>query len=228
MKYSLVLLSAGKGVRFGKSTPKQYLMFAGKPMIVNTMENVDNIDQIQEVVVVCSPEDVNLIKKYISSYHLTKKYVFVNGGETRQESVYNGIKEASSENVIIHEAARPLVTKADFETLINNEEQNVSYTYTIPYTVLKKNEMDCISDVLNRKELVNIQLPQKFEKEKLIKAHELARSENKTFTEDASLLYYYLKERIHCLNGKVYNIKMTEYVDLFYGEALIKDGMFRS
>ena len=88
--------------------------------------------------------------------------------------------------------------------------------------------MDCISDVLNRKELVNIQLPQKFEKEKLIKAHELARSENKTFTEDASLLYYYLKERIHCLNGKVYNIKMTEYVDLFYGEALIKDGMFRS
>lgn len=225
MKYSLILLSAGKGIRFGKSTPKQYLMFSGKPMIVHSMENIDDIKEIEEVVVVCSPESVDLIKGYISSYHLTKKYIFVNGGETRQESVYNGLKQASCSNVVIHEAARPLVTKRDFETLINSKEQNVSYTYTIPYTVLKKNEENCISDILNRKELVNIQLPQKFEKTKLLKAHEFARSESKIFTEDASLFYYYLKERVYCLNGKVYNIKMTEFVDLFYGEALLKDGI---
>jgi 2-C-methyl-D-erythritol 4-phosphate cytidylyltransferase len=99
----------------------------------------------------------------------------------------------------------------------------VSYTYQIPYTVLKKGEDDNISGVLNRSELVNIQLPQKFTKADLLKAHELAKEEGKVFTEDASMVYYYCDTKIFCLQGNPYNIKMTEYVDLLYGEMLLKE-----
>lgn len=224
MKYSLILLSAGKGVRFGKNTPKQYLLLAGKPMIIHTLERIEKIPSISEIVIVCENTYVNTIKQFLINYGITKKVVFVEGGSTRQQSVYNGLKLCNEENVIIHEAARPLVTINDFNKLINCLNENVSFTYDIPYTVLKK-EDEYISDILNRQELVNIQLPQKFNKKDLIFSHEKATLEDKKFTEDASLLYYYTQKPIYCLQGKSYNIKITEYVDLLYGEMLIKEDL---
>lgn len=223
MNYSLVLLSAGKGTRFGKEMPKQYLLLAGKPMIVHTLERVDKIADIKEVVIVCGSEYVEKIKTYIRDYRIHKHIVFVQGGDTRQQSVLEGVKVASYNNVILHEAARPLVTISDFMRLIDCSSENVTYTYGIPYTVLKKDEKDNISGVLNRKELVNIQLPQKFNKRDLLESHLLALKNNEQFTEDASIVYHYMKKPVFCLQGKSYNIKMTEYIDLLYGEMLIKE-----
>ena len=221
--YSFILLSAGKGLRFGKNTPKQYLLLAGKPMIVYTLERVDKIEEVKEIVIVCEEEYNSLIKQYIKDYRICKNVVFVEGGKTRQESVYNALKVVKYDNIIVHEAARPLVTISDFKMLIQCSNSNVSYTYQIPYTVLKKDDNNNISGVLNRSELVNIQLPQKFTKSDLLKAHELALCESKTFTEDASMVYYYCKTPIFCLQGNPYNVKMTEYVDLLYGEMLLRE-----
>ncbi len=221
--YSFILLSAGKGIRFGKETPKQYLLLAGKPMIVHTLERVDSIEEIKELIIVCEKEYNSLITRYIEDYRICKKVVLVEGGKSRQESVYNALKSVSYDNVIVHEAARPLVTVDDFNNLIKCPHLNVSYTYQIPYTVLKKGEDNNISGVLNRSELVNIQLPQKFTKKDLLTAHEFALKEKKSFTEDASMVYYYCNTPIFCLQGNPYNVKMTEYVDLLYGEMLIKE-----
>ena len=220
--YSLILLSAGRGTRFGKDTPKQYLSLAGKPMIVHTLERINTIQDIGEVVIVCESEFVEKIQSYINDYRITKKVVFVQGGRTRQESVYEGLKLAACDNVIIHEAARPLVTRKDFLDLIKCTAENVTYVYEIPYTVLKKDDNALISGVLNRKELVNIQLPQKFKKDVLMGAHTKALERNETFTEDASMVYN-AGENVFCLKGTPYNVKMTEYIDLLYGEMLIKE-----
>ena len=221
--YSFILLSAGKGLRFGKETPKQYLLLSGKPMIVHSLERVDRIEEIKEIIVVCEKEYYSLIQGYIDDYRICKKVVLVEGGKTRQESVYNALKVASCESIIVHEAARPLVTVADFNNLIQCPQKNVSYTYQIPYTVLKKDNENNISGVLNRSELVNIELPQKFTKSDLMKAHELAIKEGKAFTEDASMVYYYCNTPVFCLQGSPYNVKMTEYVDLLYGEMLLRE-----
>ncbi len=225
--YSFILLSAGKGLRFGKSIPKQYLLLAGKPMIVHSLERADRIEDIKEIIIVCENDYISLINQYIKDYRICKKVVFVKGGKNRQESVYNALSVVSYNNIIIHEAARPLVTVSDFNKLIQCPYENVSYTYQIPYTVLKKNKDNNISGVLNRSELVNIQLPQKFTKDKLLKAHELAIKEEKIFTEDASMMYYYFNTSIFCLQGNPYNVKMTEYVDLLYGEMLLKEEIIK-
>ena len=227
MKYSLILLSAGKGVRFGKDIPKQYLPFAGKPMIVHTLERVDKIEAIEEVIVVCNEEYIETINDYVNKYKLTKKIQVCVGGASRQESVYNGLRIASNDMVILHEAARPLVSKKDFINLIECEYENVTYSYSIPYTVLKKNEQGFVSDILERKELINVQLPQKFVKEMLMTCHEKAIVDGKAFTEDAGMLYYYLDEKVYCLQGSANNLKITEYVDLLYGETLYQDGFFK-
>ena len=135
--YSFILLSAGKGLRFGKDLPKQYLLLAGKPMIVHTLERVARINEIKEIIIVCEKEYEALIKRYIVDYRICRNVIFVKGGKTRQESVYNSLKHVSCDNVIIHEAARPMVTVSDFNKLIQCEYLNVSYTYQIHWIFIK-------------------------------------------------------------------------------------------
>lgn len=227
MKYSFILLSGGKGTRFKQSIPKQYLLFAGKPMIVHTLEAINKISQIEEIVIVCHDEYIETIDKYLTDYGIEKKIVYAPAGDSRQASVLNGLTFANCSNVIIHEAARPLVLTNDYIDLINCEYENATFSYSIPYTVLMKNEDNLISANLNRNELINIQLPQKFNKNILYDAHLRAKAEGKIFTEDVSLLYHYTKAHIFCMKGKLYNIKMTEYADLLYGEMLLKEDLVR-
>lgn len=223
MDYSLILLSAGKGVRLGNNTPKQYLMLAGKPMIVHTLERADAIDEFREIVIVCNDEYIDIINGYIKNYNIKKKVIFSKGGATRQESVYNGMTKATCENIVIHEAARPFVAVDDFKRLIACPFDNVTFTYYIPYTVLKKNDENIISDTLNREELVNIQLPQKFTKSDLMSCHIQAKNDGKVFTEDAGLMKHYSDKPVFCLEGNVCNIKITEYTDMLFGEILYKE-----
>ncbi len=224
MSYSIVILSAGKGTRFGSNIPKQYLLLAGKPILVHTLEEVEKVENISEVVVVCDSAYVSTIKDYIRNYNLQKNYIFVEGGDTRQASVYNGVRAASCDNIILHEAARPFVFSEDYEKLISFQHDFVSFTYPIPFTVLKKSE-DRIADILNREELVNIQLPQKFTKKVLLEAHEKAIADNRIFTEDAGMIKYYTDSEVYCLKGSSQNIKITEYIDLLFADVIYKEKM---
>lgn len=224
--YTLLLLAGGKGTRMQNEIPKQFLLLAGKPIILHTLEKIEKIEEIEEIVIVCEKQYIKQIDEYRKNYRLNKKVRYADAGKTRQESVYNGLKLVKTKDVVIHEAARPLVTKNEFEKLLLCEERNVTYTYPIPYTVLLM-ENECISGMLNRDELVNIQLPQKFETSLLIDAHRRADKEEKKFTEDASLLYYYCKEKVRTIKGSQYNLKITEPLDLILAEYLYKENLIR-
>lgn len=223
MNYSFILLAAGKGVRLGKATPKQFLPLAGKPMIVHTLERADKLPQVSEIIVVCASEFMPIIRSYADNYGILKCIRYVEGGATRQESVYNGLLASSEDMVIIHEAARPLVSLQEFEELIQVPHDNVTLSYSIPFTVLKKSSANLISDILNREELVNIQLPQKFSKSTLLSCHKKALAEHRLFTEDASVVKFYSDTPIHCIPGSASNIKITEYTDILFGEILFKE-----
>jgi len=222
---SVILLSGGKGERMMDLTPKQYLLLAGKPIIMHTLERIDNIEQVNQIILICADEYIYNIKNMQKQYNLKIPITFVRPGLTRQESVYNGLMEVINESVIIHEAVRPFVSEEEFRVLIDESYENVTYGYTIPYTVLKGVEF--IEEELNRSELVNIQLPQKFNTNKLLCAHKKAIEEKKIFTEDASLIFHYLGEKIKILYGTSYNIKITEPIDLDISEIIYKDYIVR-
>lgn len=122
--------------------------------------------------------------------------------------------------MIIHEAARPFVSLSAFQELINDNYDNITYGYDIPYTVLKGNKV--VSDILNRSELFNVQLPQKFCTKTLLEAHELARHNGDSFTEDASLLFAISGKEIKITKGTSYNIKITDPIDMMLGEIIYK------
>lgn len=169
MSFTFILLSGGVGSRMHQPVPKQYLLLAGKPMIMHTLEKVNILEQINKIIIVCSDDYVSQIKILIEQYGITKSVEFATAGKTRQESVYSGLNKADSENVIIHEAARPFVTIEDYQRLISDSSENVTFGIDIPFTVLKGHEY--IEGILNRSELINIQLPQKFNKKMLLNGH---------------------------------------------------------
>lgn len=219
--YSLILLAGGDGNRMRQALPKQYLQLAGRPVITHIMERVENIEKIAEIIVVCDAKYKSLILRYIGDMNLRKPYSLAPKGKTRQESVYNGLMLAAHDQVIIHEAARPFVTVDDFEKLIAADEDNCTYAIPLPFTVLRSRD-GYISGLLDRSELVNIQLPQKFNRDVLLAAHMKANEEEIVFTEDASMLLAYDLGKVKILPGKEYNIKLTEPLDFIVGEQIYK------
>lgn len=220
--YTVVLLSGGTGSRMKKDVPKQYLLLAGKPVIMHTLERIDKLPDIEKIVVVCADNYVSSIQEMIEQYNISVPVVFATAGETRQASVKSGLEAVTTEYVILHEAARPFVSETDFKNLMQESQGNAMYGAPIPYTVIKGHEL--VEGLLDRTELVNVQLPQKFRTSLLKEAHEKAFEEGRTFTEDAGLVYYYYpKTDIKICEGMDYNIKLTTPMDLIIGEMIYKE-----
>ena len=213
--YSVVLLAGGKGSRMMNSIPKQYMLLAGKPVIMHTLERIDTIDEIAEVIVVCASEYVEQIKFMV----IKKPIKYALSGASRQASVFSGLEQVSCDNVIIHEAARPFVKRAEFLELINHGSENVMIGSPISFTVLKGRGK--VEGLFDRSELINVQLPQKFNTKLLREAHLKAIAEDKLFTEDASVVFYYFPEKtIDVIEGKDYNIKLTTPTDMIVGKII--------
>lgn len=223
--YTLVLLSGGTGKRMNNAVPKQYMLLAGRPVIMHILERMDQIEEISEIVVVCADEYVSAIQLMLNQYGVHKKVKFAPAGLSRQASVLSGLRLVKTEDIIIHEAARPFVKVEDFESLIHEECRNAMFGVDIPFTVIKGHEY--VEGLLTRSELVNVQLPQKFETKVLLDAHEKAEKDGLIFTEDASMVYHYSPDvRIKICKGLEYDIKLTTRMDMLTGEQ-IYDEVFR-
>lgn len=220
--YTVILLSGGTGSRMKKDVPKQYLLLAGKPVILHTLERIDRLSNVEKVVIVCAESYITSIREMIEQYNISVPVFFAKAGETRQDSVRSGLELVTTEQVVLHEAARPFVSEQDFKNLLEQDRENAMYGAPIPFTVIKGHEI--VEGVLDRSELVNVQLPQKFNTLLLKTAHEKAFKEDRTFTEDASLVYYYYPETdIRICEGMDYNIKLTTPMDLIIGEMIYKE-----
>ncbi|MBR0385212.1 MAG: 2-C-methyl-D-erythritol 4-phosphate cytidylyltransferase [Erysipelotrichaceae bacterium] len=201
------------------SVPKQYMNLAGKPMIVHVLENADRLDCVSKLVIVCAKEYRSYIDGLLEEYRIGKSVEYADAGETRQASVLSGLKKADTESVIIHEAARPFVKMEDYLKLINEPGENVMPGLDIPFTVIKGH--DKVEGLLDRSELVNVQLPQKFNRKLITEAHLQAEKEHHFFTEDASLLHYYMPEtEIRIIRGWDYDIKITTQTDMLISETI--------
>ena len=222
---TMILLSGGSGRRMQNSIPKQYMLLAGKPVIMHILERLEKLESISKIVIVCTEAYRSSITLMLEQYGISKEIVLAPAGQARQESVLNGLGYVETDTVIIHEVARPFVTTDDFNRLIEYASENVIYGLPIPFTVLKGHKM--IEGELERSELINVQLPQKFRTDLLQKCHQRAASEGKHFTEDAGLVFHYFPDqKIEVCPGMEYNIKLTTRQDMIIGE-IIYDEVFR-
>jgi len=222
MKIGLVVLAGGVGKRIGRPFPKQFLLLGGKPLIVHVLEKARLIPAIDQVIITCPEAHLEETRRLIANHGFSDRFTCIVGGASRQESTYKGLQALEDcDSVIVHEAVRPLVTAAEFEALIAAEDPNAMFGIPIPFTVLKGHAY--VEDLLERDELVNVQLPQKFDRAALMAAHEAARRDGATFTEDASLFHRYAGTPVRILPGSERNIKITVPTDIVTAEAIYAD-----
>lgn len=226
MTFGMVVLAGGIGRRIGRPFPKQFLLLGGKPLLIHVLEKARAIPELEQVVITCPEAHLDETKQLLANHGFGERFRCIVGGASRQESVYLGLQAlAGADSVVIHEAVRPLVTADEFRALIASPDENVMFGIPISFTVLRGHEY--VEGLLDREELVNVQLPQKFSLPKLLAAHEAARADGSSFTEDASLFVAYSGQRVRILPGSERNVKITVPADIVMAEALYADSIGR-
>ena len=117
-KISAIVLAAGNGRRMNSKTKKQYIMIKGKPVLWYSLFAFEQ-SKTDEVILVTSKDDIEYCQnEIIDKYNLKKVKKIVEGGAERYNSVYNGLKEATGDIVLIHDGARPMVNRKIIEECI--------------------------------------------------------------------------------------------------------------
>ena len=201
-----VICSAGKGFRAGFEKNKLLVPLQGERVLKKTL-SAFNSSQIDEIIITSSREDLDEITALASIY---KNARVVLGGATRSQSVYNALKEVKSEIVLIHDGARPFVTREIIDGCIQSVKNFGSGICAIPCTdtiaIAKNNK---IQSVPNRETLYQIQTPQGFYTENISYAYARAfETENAVYTDDSSVFSLYCGQPTLCA-GSPDNIKLT-------------------
>lgn len=220
--YSLVLLNGGVGARVAAGQPKQFVKVNGIPILVYSLVAADATAEIDQIVLNYPAGWKESVEELVADYAIKTPVVYVQAGSSRHESVAAGVEACTNDHVIIHEAARPLVTATDFSTLIASDGVNVSLMLEIPFTVAPVDpETKRVTGSLDRDRLRNVQLPQKFSRADLTAAHVYAKREGVVFTEDATLLAVAGFD-VSFITGSDRNLKVTTPTDVRLASFLLQ------
>jgi 2-C-methyl-D-erythritol 4-phosphate cytidylyltransferase len=223
MKTFVVIPAGGKGLRSGFSAPKQYLKFSGKELIVYTLEVFQKNKSIDEIIIAAEKAYFPLLKNIIKKYKLTKIKNIVDGGKERQDSVYNAlssINAAKDDLIIVHDAARPLLTSKILNDAISVAEKKGNALVCVKVKDTLINAKETVDSYLDRRDVYYVQTPQIFKYKELIKAFRKAYEENYYGT-DESILVKRLGKKIHVVEGSVLNFKVTTKSDVLIFRQLI-------
>jgi 2-C-methyl-D-erythritol 4-phosphate cytidylyltransferase len=214
-----IIPAGGKGLRSGSATPKQYMKVKGKPIIVYTLQTFQKNKLIDRIIIAAEPEYFNLLLKLVKKYKLRKVKLIVEGGMTRQDSVYNAVNSSGADDndlLVVHDAARALLPGNVLTNAIETAKQkgNALVCIKAKDTLIKgKNTVD---EYLNRDEVYYVQTPQIFKYRKLQGA--LSKAHNEQFVgTDESMLIKRTVKKVHIVEGSVFNFKITtkEDVEMF-------------
>ena len=222
MKVFAIIPAGGKGKRGGTETPKQYLRFHGKELIVCTLEVFQKNNFVNEIIIAAEPVYFSLLKEIKEKFRLTKISKIVEGGVERQDSVYNALKAIKADDndlVAVHDAARPLLPENILTNAIKTakEKGNALVCVKARDTLLKGDKI--VKEYVDRTEMYYVQTPQIFRYEDLMKAMKKAYEKNFVGT-DESMLIKELGININIVEGSMLNFKVTTVTDIEMFEKL--------
>ena len=217
---SAVIVAGGSGKRMNSSVKKQYLKLKGEFIFIITLLKIKKI--VNDIVLVISNDDEQFVKSILKERGLDNITVAF-GGRRRQDSVYNGLLKAKNEKVVVHDVVRPFFSEElifkGYEAL---EEYNAVITGSLVKNTIKVQKNSIVSFTLDRSELVSVQTPQFFNREKLVNYYN--EYYDVDVTDDASF-FELKKEKIFVILGSDMNIKLTTPFDLAVAEVLLKKGL---
>lgn len=212
MRYSALVLAAGSGQRMKLGYNKVfYELENGKTVLDQALSVFKEDDRCKQIVLVCSTNDI----VRISSQYVSGKVVVVLGGATRQESVYNGLKAVHEENVLIHDGARPWISKKNVDALLEKLAEHPACILMVPAKdTVKVVEKGIIKETLQRERLWLAQTPQAFDTRLIISCYKRAMDLGIQATDDAQVVELICDMPVLCVKGSYDNIKITTKEDL--------------
>lgn len=228
MNYAIIL-SGGVGSRMKLNIPKQYVEVNGKPIINYCLETFLSCKIIDIIIIGVAEEWHDFVKKSISKINTNKPIYFTSPGETRQFSIYNALKTIqeiggqSEDIVIIHDAARPLVSTQLINNCINACQESDGVLPVIPVkdTIYFSKDGNQIDNLLDRSSLWAGQAPEAFRFGKYFKAHE--EMEHNELLKINGSTELAVKAGMQCkmIEGDPMNFKITTSEDLINFKNII-------
>lgn len=229
-----IIFAGGSGTRLVNSEnkiPKQFLKIYGKPIIIYTLQLFEEHSLIDKIYIAIHPDYYDFAKDLVKRYHIAKVAGVVKGGASSQESIYNALKLAQSENsnddiVLIHDGVRPNITSEVITKNIECARKNGNaITCTSCFeTILVSENSKNPDHVPCRKNTYRAQAPQTFKLGEIISAHDEIRKINPNYNDivDSCTLFHVLKKDTYMAEGNRGNIKITTIEDLYILRALIR------
>ena len=227
MNASTIIVAAGSGVRLGRSEPKAFVKIGGRTMLSYTLLVVASVSSIKELVIAVPDGFESAARAEVTAVGVRIPVKITGGGAERQDSVRIALGLTSSESdlVVVHDAARPMVTAKIFEACLEAAARAGGAIAAIPVADTLKRVVDsAIAETIARAGLWQAQTPQAFRREVLVAAHSRALNERIIATDDADLVER-SGTRVEVVDGSTANIKITTPSDLAIVEAIIAAGM---
>lgn len=219
MKEYALIVAGGKGTRIKSSLPKQFIEVNGKPILLHTLEAFYRYSEKVSIVLVLPEDDFSLWEKICKKFNFNKPLLLQKGGETRFQSVRNGLDQMTGEGLVaIHDGVRPLVSED-----IIGASFRLAAIHQCAVAAVRLKESIRMTDqdntkAMDRSRFRMIQTPQTFNLQLIKKAYLI--KEDPSLTDDASVA-----ERaghlISLFEGSYENIKVTTAEDLIIAEALL-------
>lgn len=223
-KFAVIVAAAGQSSRFGSSSTREKKVFKeikGRAVWLRSVEAFINRDDVAQMIVVVSPEDIDWFKEKYAANLAFLTFDLVAGGTERADSVLNALAKVRSDIdlVAVHDAARPLITKQSIDDVFHAAKASGAAILTTPVSsTVKRVDGSTITETVPRDGLHEAQTPQVFRKDLLVDAY--AQRGDRTAT-DESFLVEQAGHAVAAVPGSPLNIKITTQEDLRTAEALL-------
>ena len=230
-EFIAVVPAAGVGSRMAADRPKQYLHIEGKTILEHTVDRLLDLPEITQVVIAISADDPYFPQLALAT---DPRITVVNGGAERADSVFAGLAAINNDNawVLVHDAARPCVRRADLRALITsavNSDSGAILAVPVRDTMKRGHQQSAqahISHTVERDNLWHALTPQMFRAGQLRQSLTTALAQGATITDEASALEFCGYTPL-LVAGRSDNFKVTQPEDLalaaFYLQLLLKE-----
>lgn len=219
----VIIVAGGKGSRMKSNTPKQFIEINGEAVIVRTIKAFLNYNSLIKIIISVHKDFKVYLEELLLKHGLNKNNIQITlGGETRFQSVKNGLSLIEDQNAIvgIHDAARPFVSIQTIKTCFDTAKEKGNATPFVFVTDTIRKVDGQFNSSVDRSLFRIIQTPQCFLASKIKDA--FAQEYNPIFTDDASVLEYN-GEKINLVEGNIENIKITTPFDLSIAKTLLNN-----
>ena len=209
--YSVIILCAGKGTRTGLDYNKMLYEFNGKTVYEMTLENFIHDSKCDQIIVVTQPFERKLFERLSKDSRIE----FADGGQERQDSVYEGLKKTKGDYVLIHDGARPFVKRKHIDALLECLKVHSACLLMVPCKdTIKKVVNGKVVETLKRSELMQAQTPQAFHRDVIVDAYSQGILEEYQATDDAQMVEKFSDVKVYAIVSDYENIKITTPEDL--------------